>query len=618
MNNTCFEGSVVAPLTCLALMTAVLWSFTANAEVGERRQIALSFDDAPLGDGPVFTGNERTRELVAALGRADVEGALFFVTTRNLAEQGDPGHERLRHYAAAGHRIANHSHSHASANRTRAAEFLADLDHADRALRELPGFTPYFRFPYLHEGRPASRRDAIREGLAERGLRNGYVTVDNYDWYMQVLADEVAAAGGRVDTPAWRDAYVDTLLHAVEFYDALAVRSLGRSPRHVLLLHENDLAALFVDDLVAALRNSGWELIPAEAAYADPLNEREPDTLLLNQGRVAAIAHAGGASARRLVSAFEDEAALRAEFVRRGLLDANRDAYLGQPPPGEEPVVFAPGDVSRDGQFEYGSAFSADGLEMFFGVNVGERAEIRTTRFDDGQWTEPAVVLGHPVFTFGDPLLSLDGSRLFFISDKSRDGGSEPGDFDIWYVNRLESGWSEPVNLGSPVNTAGNEYYVSFTDDGHIAYASNHGRNRSGDYDLYLAAPRDDGGFHPPERLPVTVNSGAYEADPFVARDGSYVIFGGSRRDGLGRGDLYIAFRGDDGQWREAVSMGPVINSEHHELCPFVSRDGRYFFYTSDEDIRWVSASIIERFRPQPWNAPARTQGLRRRAATSR
>ncbi len=577
-----------------------LGCFAAGADAGERRQIALSFDDAPRGDGPVFTGDARTSELVAALDRAGVEGAMFFVTTENLVAHGDAGYERLQRYAAAGHRIANHSHSHESANRTAAADFLKDLDRAEQTLRELPGFRAYFRFPFLHEGRPESRRDAIRDGLAERGLTNGYVTVDNYDWYMQALANEVAAAGGRVDTPEWRDAYVDTLLHAVEFYDALAVRTLGRSPKHVLLLHENDLAALFVDDLVTALRDTGWEIIPAEAAYADPLNEREPDTLFLNQGRVAAIAHTEGASARRLVSAFEDEAALRAEFVRRGLLDGNRDAYLGEEPPGADPAVFASGRVSREGQFEYGSAFSTDGLEMFFGVNVGERAEIRMTRFDNGEWSAPSVVLSDPVFTFGDPMLSLDGSRLYFISNKSRDGDSKPVDFDIWYVDRRGSDWSEPVNLGAPVNTAGNEYYVSFTDDGHIAFASNHGRERPGDYDLYVAAPRDEGGYEPPKRLPGTVNTGAYEADPFIARDGSYVIFGASRRGGLGRGDLYIAFRDDDGQWSEAVSMGPAINSEHHELCPFVSRDGRYLFYTSNEDIRWVSTSVIEGLRSRP------------------
>jgi hypothetical protein len=61
-------------------------------------------------------------------------------------------------------------------------------------------------------------------------------------------------------------------------------------------------------------------VIPAEQAYKDPMAEQVPDTLFLGQGRVAALAHVGGAPARDLVHPLESEAALRAEAVRRGLL----------------------------------------------------------------------------------------------------------------------------------------------------------------------------------------------------------------------------------------------------------------------------------------------------------
>ncbi len=43
--------------------------------------------------------------------------------------------------------------------------------------------------------------------------------------------------------------------------------------------------------------------------------------------------------------------------------------------------------------------------------------------------------------------------------------------------------------------------------------------------------------------------------------------------------------------------MGPAINTDGHELCPFVSRDGKYLFFTRDGDIYWVSAAIIDRLR---------------------
>ncbi|MEM8713686.1 MAG: hypothetical protein AAGG01_22320, partial [Planctomycetota bacterium] len=105
------------------------------------------------------------------------------------------------------------------------------------------------------------------------------------------------------------------------------------------------------------------------------------------------------------------------------------------------------------------------------------------------------------------------------------------------------------------------------------------------------------GAFAPAQKLPVELNTKHYEADVFVAPDGSYVIFCATRPDGLGRGDLHISFRNDKGEWAPAKSMGKKINTKGHELCPFVSRDGRFFFYTSREDIYWVDAKVLQDYR---------------------
>ncbi len=287
------------------------------------KRIALSFDDAPRGDGWAHTGEERTAALVEALERAEVTGAVFFVTTGNLEQAGVEGARRLRRYVDAGHVLASHSHAHRSANRISPEAFLTDLDRSLERLGSFDAVLPWFRFPFLHEGASAAARDAVREGLAERGLANGYVTVDNYDYYLEALAREAVEAGHPIDRQQLRDTYVEILLEAVEFYDAIALEALGRSPAHVLLLHENDVAALYVDDLVTALRARGWEIISAAEAYRDPIAQVQPDTLFLNQGRVAAIANVAGRVRRELVHPAEDEAWLRRLFVQRGLLPAD-------------------------------------------------------------------------------------------------------------------------------------------------------------------------------------------------------------------------------------------------------------------------------------------------------
>ena len=97
--------------------------------------------------------------------------------------------------------------------------------------------------------------------------------------------------------------------------------------------------------------------------------------------------------------------------------------------------------------------------------------------------------------------------------------------------------------------------------------------------------------------MPEKINTEHYEADVFIAPDESYMIFCAVRPDGFGRGDLYISFNDGGGNWTEAKNMGDLINSNGHELCPFVSPDGQYFFYTSNQDIYWVSTSIIDDYR---------------------
>jgi hypothetical protein len=93
------------------------------------------------------------------------------------------------------------------------------------------------------------------------------------------------------------------------------VKELGRSPNHVLLLHENDLAAMYLGDLVARLRKTGWEIVSPDVAFRDPIARVEPDTLVLGQGRVIALAAAKGyqGPGRR----WEDEQKLQQEFDRR-------------------------------------------------------------------------------------------------------------------------------------------------------------------------------------------------------------------------------------------------------------------------------------------------------------
>ena len=261
--------------------------------------------------------------------------------------------------------------------------------------------------------------------------------------------------------------------------------------------------------------------------------------------------------------------------------------------PGHVPEVFAPGLISNPETYEFGSVFSQDGMEFFFAIDRGGKAEILTTKWSESGWLKPSILLGDDLYGYNDPMLSINEDRLYFISDHSADQGPKSSDIDIWYIEKDGEGWSQPINAGDAINTNHNEYYVSFAADGSMYFSSN---KDPYNFDIYRSQ-FVNGEFRPSEKLPSTINTDQYEADVYVSPEETYMIFCSTRNEGFGQGDLYISFRKSDGMWTEAINMGPPINNEHHQLCPFVTRDGKYLFYTSNRDIYWVSASVIDQYR---------------------
>ncbi len=260
----------------------------ADEDKPQTRQICLGFDDAPFGEGFIFSGPERTNRLIAQLKAVDVPKVVFFCVTERLKY--NKGHDRIGQYAEAGHLIGNHSHSHNRPEENGAGDYISDLKQAHDSLTQFSTFVPWYRYPMLAEGKTEPVRDSIREALNSLGYINGYVTVDTWDSYFDRKCRNAVKEGLEIDTVALGRIYVETLWEAVQFYDNIAQNVLGYSPRHVLLLHENDLAAMFIDDLVNYLRKQGWEIISPVEAYDDPISKRIPNVLFNNQGRVAAIA----------------------------------------------------------------------------------------------------------------------------------------------------------------------------------------------------------------------------------------------------------------------------------------------------------------------------------------
>ena len=163
---------------------------SASAPKGK---ISLSFDDAPRKSS-FFSGEQRSKKLVEALKKSNVERVAFYVNTSKMNKEGA---KRIKFYAKNGHLIGNHTHTHPMLNNVDLYDYIRDIREAHRILEPLDGFERLFRFPYLREGNTVEKRDRVREDLDRLGYKNGYVTVNNYDWAMEELFQKEKNKGKR-------------------------------------------------------------------------------------------------------------------------------------------------------------------------------------------------------------------------------------------------------------------------------------------------------------------------------------------------------------------------------------------------------------------------------------
>jgi len=183
---------------------------------------------------------------------------------------------------------------------------------------------------------------------------------------------------------------------------------------------------------------------------------------------------------------------------------------------GNSAKMFAEGLISKEYQ-ELNSVFSPDGREFYYTIaDAGRRFYvIMQYKMDDHDvWRGPEVASFSGQYADADPYITSDGSKLYFISRRPVEVGGASKDFDIWMVNRVGDDWGVPIRLPNEINTEGNEFYVSATDNGSIFYSSRkEGGMGSGDiYEAKLV----DGGYEV-ENLREAITSSAGEGDPYVS-----------------------------------------------------------------------------------------------------
>jgi len=255
-------------------------------------QIAVTMDDFNVYDTPALSGEARNRAILDSLRARSNLKIVLFVCCKYLERENN--RQLLSAWNDAGHIIANHTYSHWYYPNTDFQKFGEDVLRAEAMLKTYPRYRKLFRFPFLKEGKTATQRDEVRAFLKAHNYRNGHVTIDASDWYIDDRLRARLKMNPSADVTPYKNYYLAHLWERANYYDDLARKVLGRSVKHTLLVHHNVLNGLFLGDALQMFEQKGWKLINAEDAYTDPIFTAAPNTAPAGESLIWALAKETG------------------------------------------------------------------------------------------------------------------------------------------------------------------------------------------------------------------------------------------------------------------------------------------------------------------------------------
>jgi hypothetical protein len=183
------------------------------------------------------------------------------------------------------------------------------------------------------------------------------------------------------------------------------------------------------------------------------------------------------------------------------------------------------------------------------------------------------------------PFISVDEQTILFVSDRKGFIGME----DFWMSTRNGPGdgdWSDPINLRS-LNSPVADGAISSTIDGQTFYlATSRGTTVTNDVDIWTAYFGLDGRLKL-RSLPRPVNTYDWESQPCISPDGRSLYFASNRPGKIGSHlkdnvDIFVSHMLMDSSWTDPVNLGSRINTGGYDASPFIAPDGKTLYFCSD------------------------------------
>lgn len=238
--------------------------------------------------------------------------------------------------------------------------------------------------------------------------------------------------------------------------------------------------------------------------------------------------------------------------------------------------------ISADGKTLYFSKYSPENI----GGDENTQDAYVSLRNADGSWGK-AQNVGAPINTPGGNSiigLSADNNTALCMNTYGNDRKMYGG-FSI--SNKTSSGWTLPVEMKfDKYNNKSKYVEVGLSVGGNIIVIAREGDTTYGGRDLYVSFKKPDGIWTEPMNLGSVVNSPAEEVTPFLAADDKTLYFSTPGRITYGSNDIYLTRRLDDSwlNWSEPENLGPDVNTDDWDAYFTVPASGEYAYYSSQKN----------------------------------
>ena len=179
----------------------------------------------------------------------------------------------------------------------------------------------------------------------------------------------------------------------------------------------------------------------------------------------------------------------------------------------------------------------------------------------------------------GAPSLSSNLNTLYYAAEYNEMGF---GRYDIYMVQKKDTGWSFPINLGRNINSDFWESAPSISPDGQALFFSSNIPGGYGGIDIYVAYKNKYGDWGKAYNMGPNINTKGDDQTPFIHADNSTLYFSSNGWPGYGGTDIFVSYKRVDGKWSKPTNLGYPINTFNDEGSIAVASNGKEGYIASD------------------------------------